>query len=211
MRDNFRLSVTAASRMTARLVQSNPIRPARLQVVIVFEGARMLDLVGVWRLIASYVVVEGTGERTELLGPEPYAYAIFEPSGRMMAIGQAKNRAAGTSTAAMAELFRSMFAYSGKWSIDSKKFVTKVDLAADPGWVGTSQVRYYTSTGEHCLSERLPWSSQHFLGERPLSTRSGKRKVASRLLGARSSRCRPRGGSASSAVPHRAAAVPAAA
>src|SRR5215472_8387313 len=105
----------------------------------------------------------------------------------MMAIGQAKNRAAGTSTAAMAELFRSMFAYSGKWSIDSKKFVTKVDLAADPGWVGTSQVRYYTSTGEHSLSERLPWSSQHFLGERPLSTRSGKRKVASLLLGARSS------------------------
>ena len=47
----------------------------------------MLDLVGVWRLIASYVVVEGTGERTELLGSEPCAYAIFEPGGRMVVIG----------------------------------------------------------------------------------------------------------------------------
>jgi hypothetical protein len=108
----------------------------------------MLDMMGVWRLIASYVVVEGTGERTELLGHEPYAYAIFEPGGRMMVIGQAKNRTPGTSTAAMAELFRSIVAYSGKWSIDSEKFVTEVDIAADPGWVGTTQVRYYTFDGE---------------------------------------------------------------
>ena len=108
----------------------------------------MLDLVGVWRLIASYVVVEGTGERTELLGHEPYAYAIFEPGGRMMVIGHAKNRTPGTSTAAMAELFRSVVAYSGKWTIDSEKFATEVDIAADPGWVGTTQVRYYTFDGQ---------------------------------------------------------------
>ena len=40
-----------------------------------------------------------------------------------------------------------MLAYSGKWSIDSQKFVTQVDIAADPGWVGTTQVRYYTFDG----------------------------------------------------------------
>ena len=40
----------------------------------------MLDLVGVWRLVASYVVVEETGERTELLGSEPDAYAILSPA-----------------------------------------------------------------------------------------------------------------------------------
>ena len=108
----------------------------------------MLDLVGVWRLIASYVVVEGTGERTELLGHEPYAYAIFAPGGRMMVIGHAKNRTPGTSTAAIAELFRSLVAYSGKWSIDSEKFATEVDIAADPTWVGTTQVRYYTFDGQ---------------------------------------------------------------
>ena len=99
----------------------------------------MLDLVGVWRLLASYVVLADTGERTELLGHEPHAYAIFEPGGRMMVIGHAKNRTPATSTAAMAKLFRSMVAYSGKWSIDSEKFVTEVDIAADPGWVGTTQ------------------------------------------------------------------------
>jgi hypothetical protein len=116
-------------------------------MVIGFGGTNA-GSVGVWRLIASYVVDEGNGKRTELLGHEPYAYAMFEPGGRMMVIGHAKNRTPGTSTAAMAELFRSMVAYSGKWSIDSEKFVTKVDIAADPGWVGTTQVRYYTFDGQ---------------------------------------------------------------
>ena len=113
----------------------------------------MLDLVGVWRLVASYVVLEETGKRTELLGSEPRAYAIFEPGGRMIMIGTANDRMPGTSTAAVAELFRSMVAYSGKWSIDGEKFVTEVDVAADPGWVGTKQVRYYTFDG-HTLSLR---------------------------------------------------------
>jgi hypothetical protein len=109
----------------------------------------------VWRLIASDVVVEGSGERTELLGPEPYAYEIFEAGGRMMVIRQAKNRTPGTSTATMAELFRSMVAYSGKWSIDREKFVTEVEIAADPDWAGTTRVRYYTFDGL-TLSLRTP-------------------------------------------------------
>jgi len=126
----------------------------------------MLDLVGVWRLIASYVVVEGTGERTELLGHEPYAYAIFEPGGRMMVMGQAKNRPPGTSTAAMAELFQSIVAYSGRWTIDSEKFATEVDIAADPGWVGTTQVRYYTFDGQTLSLRTAPLELPTHLGRK---------------------------------------------
>jgi hypothetical protein len=126
----------------------------------------MLDLAGVWRLVASYVVFEDTGERTELLGYEPSAYAIFEPGGRMMVIGHAKSRIPGTSTAAMAELFRSMVAYSGKWSIDSEKFVTEVDIAADPGWVGTKQVRYYTFDGETLSLRTAPLEIPSFAGRK---------------------------------------------
>jgi Lipocalin-like domain len=127
----------------------------------------MLDLVGVWRLVgASYVVLEGTSERTELLGSEPRAYAIFEPGGRMMVIGQANDRTPGTSTAAMAALFRSMVAYSGKWSIDGEKFVTVVDVAADPSWVGTVQVRYFTFDGQTLSLRTAPLELPSFPGRR---------------------------------------------
>jgi hypothetical protein len=126
----------------------------------------MLDLGGVWRLVASYVVLEDTGERTDLLGSEQRAYGIFEPGGRMIAIGQAKDRIPGTSTSAMAELFRTMFAYSGKWSIDDEKFVTEVDVAADPSWVGTRQVRYYTFDGETLSLRSAPLALPSFAGRK---------------------------------------------
>jgi len=126
----------------------------------------MLDLVGVWRLVASYVLLEDTGERTELLGSEPRAYGIFEPGGRMMVIGHANDRIPGTSTAAMAELFRSMVAYSGKWSIDGEKFVTVVDVAADPSWVGTVQVRYYTFDGQTLSLRTAPLELPSFPGRK---------------------------------------------
>jgi hypothetical protein len=115
----------------------------------------MLDLVGVWRFIAGYAIAEETGERIELYGADPRGYGIFEPSGRMMAMLEASGRVAGKSEAERAELYRSMVAYSGKWSVDAEKFITEVDLASDPSLVGTTQVRYYAYDGQ-IMSLRTP-------------------------------------------------------
>ena len=48
----------------------------------------------------------------------------------------------------MAALFRSMIADTGRWSIDGEKFVTRVDGAWDPAWVGTEQFRHYACDGQ---------------------------------------------------------------
>jgi hypothetical protein len=115
----------------------------------------MLDPVGVWRFVAGYAIAEETGERIELYGADPRGYGIFEPGGRMMAMLEASGRVAGKSEAEMAELYRSMVAYSGRWSVDAEKFITEVDLASDPSLVGTTQVRYYTYDGQ-IMSLRTP-------------------------------------------------------
>jgi lipocalin-like protein len=73
----------------------------------------------------------------------------------MMMLLEATGRMADQTQAEMAQLYRSMLAYSGKWSVDAEKFVTEVDLASDPSLVGTSQVRYYTYDGE-IMSLRTP-------------------------------------------------------
>jgi lipocalin-like protein len=125
----------------------------------------MLDLVGVWRLVSGYAIAQETGERVELFGDDPVGYAIFEPGGRMMTIVTANNRIRGASVSAMSELFRSMVAYSGKWAIDGDKFITKVDLASDPGWVGTAQVRYYTYDGETLSLQTAPLEHPSFPGK----------------------------------------------
>jgi hypothetical protein len=64
--------------------------------------------------------------------------AMLVPSGRSHA----------DSDADAAQLFRSMVAYSGRWSIDGEKFVTRVDMAWEPSWIGTEQVRYFAFDGQ---------------------------------------------------------------
>jgi hypothetical protein len=37
--------------------------------------------------------------------------------------------------------YRTSTAYTGKWRVDCEKFITKVDVAWNPAWVGTEQAR----------------------------------------------------------------------
>ena len=128
----------------------------------------MLDLIGVWRLVGGYAIAPETGETVELFGIDPSGYAIFEPGGRMMAIVTADNRISGASISEMAELFRSMVAYSGRWSIDHDKFITEVDLASDPSWVGKAQVRYYTFGGSTLSLRTAPLEHPSFPGRKAI-------------------------------------------
>ena len=96
----------------------------------------MLDLVGAWRLTSAYFVAQDTGDRIELLGSEPIDYAVFDPNGRVIALLTSAGRTSAASSSDMAVLFKSMIAYTGEWSIDGEKFVTKVDGAWDPKWNG---------------------------------------------------------------------------
>jgi Lipocalin-like domain len=123
-----------------------------------------LDLVGVWRLVGGYAIAQATGQRVELFGNDPQGRAIFDPGGRMVVIVAASNRVPATTISAMAELFRSMVAYSGKWFVDGDKFITEVDLAADPAWVGKPQIRYYTFDGQTLSLRTAPVEHSSFAG-----------------------------------------------
>jgi hypothetical protein len=100
----------------------------------------MLDLVGAWRLTAASFVGQETGDRLDLLGPEPFGSAIFAPTGRMVVLITSAGRTAASGPE-MAALFRSMVTYTGRWSLDGERLVTRGDGAWDPSWVGTEQVR----------------------------------------------------------------------
>jgi Lipocalin-like domain len=81
---------------------------------------------------------------------------MFEPNGRMMGMIVSDGRTAATSDSGMAGLFRSMMAYSGRWSMGEEKFVTEVDMAWDPSWIGTKQVRYYKFDGSKLSLRTTP-------------------------------------------------------
>jgi hypothetical protein len=114
-----------------------------------------VDLIGTWRLKSAYFVAQRTGDRLDVLGAEPFGYAVFEPSGRMITI---LTSSAGTRASLATDpvaLHKSMVSYTGRWSADDDKVVVQIDGAWDPGWVGTEHVRHITFDGR-TLSVRTP-------------------------------------------------------
>ena len=79
----------------------------------------------------------------DLYGARPKGVLILTREGRMAAIVTAENRKAGTSDAERAELHKSMIAYSGKYRVEGKDFVTTVDISWNEAWNGTEQRRYW--------------------------------------------------------------------
>jgi hypothetical protein len=140
------------------------------------------DFVGVWRFVAGYAVEAGSGQRLDLFGPNPRGIAIFEPSGRMMVILEGSNRCAGNSNDELAQLFRSFVAYSGKCSIDGEKFITEVDLASDPSWVGTAQLRYYRFDGQILSLRSAPVEHPAFPGRKAVVYAEWTREESSASL-----------------------------
>ena len=116
----------------------------------------MVDLVGTWRLKSAYFVAQRSGDRIDLLGPEPFGYAVFESTGRVISLVTSGARGRAALAADPAALHRSMIAYTGRWSIDGDTFVTRVDGAWDPSWVGTDQVRYWEFDGRTLSVRTMP-------------------------------------------------------
>lgn len=108
-------------------------------------------LVGNWKLV-SFVGTVDDGKPSEVTwgeeGQHPKGFLILTPEGRMMALLTAKNRKIPASDADHAELFKTMNAYTGKYRLEADDFVTTVDVAQDPGWVGTEQRRHYKLEGD---------------------------------------------------------------
>jgi len=124
-----------------------------------------VDLIGTWRLKSAYFVAQGTGDRLDVLGAEPFGYAVFESSGRMISI---LTSSAGTRAALATDpvaLHKSMVSYTGRWSTDDDKVVVQVDGAWDPGWVGTEQVRHFTFDGRTLSVRTAPLDHPSFPGE----------------------------------------------
>jgi hypothetical protein len=115
-------------------------------------------LVGNWKLVSVQVIIDN-GMPQALYGEHPKGYLILTPEGRMMAFGTSDTRKPSTSDAERAELWKSMFAYTGKYRIEGNDFVTIVDVSWNEEWSGTVQRRHYKLDGNKLTIETLPQPS----------------------------------------------------
>ena len=106
-------------------------------------------LLGVWILRSYQLEDVASGKRTDTFGPNPSGVLVLHPDGRMIGVITAKPGAQPATDAERADAYRNMVAYSGRYRLEPPDgFVTTVDVAWFPGWVGTKQARTYKLDGD---------------------------------------------------------------
>jgi len=119
-------------------------------------GADENKVVGTWKLRAYVVEVQATGEKLPVMGEKPTGYVSFLPEGRVFFVLTGQERKPAKTDAERAELLNTLVSYTGTYSIEGNTWTTNVDVAWNPEWIGTKQVRSFKIEGDR-LDVLTPW------------------------------------------------------
>ena len=90
-------------------------------------------LFGTWKIVSAVVEDEQTKEQKFLYGEHPRGYLILLPTGRMMSLLVGDGRKAPQTDEERSTAYRSMVAYTGKYTVEGNKWTTKPDVAMNHG------------------------------------------------------------------------------
>ena len=113
-------------------------------------------VIGTWKLVSYEIEVQPTGQKSPVMGEKPTGYATFTPEGRVFFVLTAEARKAAKTDQERAALLNTLVAYSGTYIVEGDKWITNVEVAWNPEWVGTKQVRDFKLNGEQ-LMVLTPW------------------------------------------------------
>ena len=113
-------------------------------------------IVGTWRLLSYVAEVQASGEKLPVMGEKPDGYVTFLPGGRVFFMLTGEGRKPGKSDRERAELLDTLVAYTGTYSVAGDTWTTSVDVAWNPEWIGTKQVRTFKLEGNR-LDVLTPW------------------------------------------------------
>jgi hypothetical protein len=111
---------------------------------------------GLWKLVSYEVEIQATGQKEMVMGQNPTGYVMFTPEGRVFFIFTGDGRKPAKTVQERADLLSTLVAYTGTYRIEGDKWVTKVEVAWNPEWVGTEQTRFFKVEGSR-LTILTPW------------------------------------------------------
>ena len=114
------------------------------------------DILGAWQLLSYQVEVKTNGDCFTPMGNHPSGYVIFTAEGRLSFTLSAEGRQPAESTAERAALQSSLIAYTGTYRLEKNRWITQVDVAWDPAWVGSEQIRFF-NISDDLLTVHTPW------------------------------------------------------
>jgi Lipocalin-like domain len=104
-------------------------------------------ILGVWKLVSFEAEIQATGQKEPVMGKNPTGYAIFTPEGRALFILTGEGRKPAKTMQERADLLDTLVAYTGTYRLQKDEWITKVDVAWNPEWVGTEQKRFFKLEG----------------------------------------------------------------
>ena len=110
------------------------------------------ELYGTWRLVGFVSQVVATGEKTDTFGKAPRGFLSYSRDGRMFAFLVKDERSkpidlAKVTNEERVELFKTMIAYGGTFSVAGNVVTHQVDISWNGNWTGTSQIRNFQLDG----------------------------------------------------------------
>ena len=119
-------------------------------------AADTASVVGIWKLVSYDIEIQATGEKEPVFGQHPTGYVAFTPEGRVFFVLTADGRKPAKSVQERAELLSTLVAYTGQYRLEGDRWITRVDVAWNPEWVGTDQARSFTVSAGR-LQVLTPW------------------------------------------------------
>jgi hypothetical protein len=105
-------------------------------------------LLGIWKLVSFEAEIQATGQKEPVMGQKPTGYVIFSPEGRAFFILTGEGRKPAKTAQDRANLLNSLISYTGMYRLEGDKWITKVDVAWSPDFVGTEQARFFKVDGD---------------------------------------------------------------
>jgi hypothetical protein len=113
-------------------------------------------IVGTWKLSSVDYEVLQSKDRGHVLGVNPRGYQILTPDGRWIAIVATEKRSVPKNDAERLQNFRTLVAYSGRYTLGKGKISTMLDVASNEAWVGTEQIIDFKFETDDVLEYIMP-------------------------------------------------------
>ena len=130
------------------IVRVSSAQPSQVITSPTFHGA--------WQLLSYDVEQQSNGDTFAPMGDQPSGFVIFTPEGRLSFMLTAEGRRPGSNAKKRSALLSSMIAYTGIYRLEGDRWITQVDVAWNPEWVGTEQTRFFAIDGD-VLKVQTSW------------------------------------------------------
>jgi len=113
-------------------------------------------LIGTWQLLSYSVEEQGTACMVPAMGEAPRGRVIFTPDGWVAFNLEGEGRVPAQTDADRAALLQTLVSYIGRYRIEGNAWITHIETAWVPEWVGSEQKRFVSIRGEFA-DVSTPW------------------------------------------------------